>query len=228
MKKIISLILCLILCLSISACGNKFAAEKEALVGSKWYSGAETSNTFVVWNFYDESVEKAAYFVDGNGMHDSEKKVAEYTIQKDAIKVLFDDEEMLIPYVFEDNKIILKEGEYFSPQDVDEAIQGFWTLRNGNNFFGTYSSNEYNIQFENGVMRIEEAAEAMNGAPGEYYYYGPYEGSYTIGDGIFVTDADHGDRYFFNVYEGEVNVFHYGNEMRRGEGLPGQDGYKFN
>ena len=77
-------------------------------------------------------------------------------------------------------------------------------------------------------MRIEEAAEAMNGAPGEYYYYGPYEGTYTIGDGTFVTDADHGDRYFFNVYEGEVNVFHYGSEMKRGEGLPGQDGYVFN
>ena len=228
MKKIISLILCLMLCLSISACGNKFAAEKEALVGSKWYSGAETSNTIVVWNFYDESVEKAAYFVDGNGMHDSEKKVAEYTIQKDAIKVVFDDEEMLIPYVFENDKITLKEGEYFSPQDVDEAIQGFWTLRDSSNFFGRVSYNEYNIQFENGTMRIEEAAEAMNGAPGEYYYYGPYEGTYTIGDGTFVTDADHGDRYFFNVYEGEVNVFHYGNEMKRGEGFPGQDGYKFN
>ena len=71
--------------------------------------------------------------------------------------------------------------------------------------------------FDNGITHFDLANN-----------YGPYEGTYTIGDGTFVTDADHGDRYFFNVYEGEVNVFHYGNEMKRGEGFPGQDGYKFN
>ena len=77
-------------------------------------------------------------------------------------------------------------------------------------------------------MINESASKAYNGAPGEYYYYGPNEGEYMIGDGKFETDTPHGNEYFFNVYDGKVNVFHYGNEMKRGEGLPGQDGYKFN
>lgn len=228
MRKVISLIFGLILCLSLSACGDKFVAEKDALVGSKWFSGAETSNTIVIWKFYDESVEKSEYFVDGNGMHDSDKKVASYTIQKDAIKVVFDDEEMIIPYSFEESEITLEKGKYFSPQDVDQAIQGFWTLRDSLTAFGTTASHEYNVQFENGIMRYEHASEARFGAPGEYYYFGPYEGKYTIGDGKFETDVFNGNEFFFNVYNGKVNLFHYDKKMNRGEKLPGQDGYEFN
>ena len=199
MKKTISIILCLAMCVLFVSCGNNFEEEKAALVGTKWFSAENTSNSIVVWNFYEESVERAGYFVDGNGMHDSDKEVAEYEIQKDVIKVSFEDEEILIPYTFANGKINLKAGEYFSPEDVDKAIQGCWNLRQSSTFLGITSSNEYNIQFDNGTMIIEEAAEAINGGPGEYYYYGPYEGTYTIGDGTFETDAKMGDRYFFNV-----------------------------
>lgn len=230
MKKIIYLVSFLILCLSVSACGSKFSAEKAALVGSKWFSGEETYNSIVVWNFYDESVEQAKYFVDGNGIHDSEKKVAEYTMQKDAIKIVFDNEELLIPYTFENDKIILKKGEFFTPEDIEREIQGFWTLHKKDYIAAVSMSteNEYNIQFDNGIMRNESAAKAYRGAPGEYYYYGPDEGEYTIGDGKFETETKHGNEYFFNVYGGKVNILHYGDEMKRAERLPGQDGYKFN
>lgn len=227
MKKLLSLVLCLVLCLSLVSCGG-FTEEKNALVGSKWFSGKDTSNSIVVWNFYDESVERAEYFFDGNGMHDSTKSVGEYKVQKDAIKVSFDSEDVMIPYVFENGKITLEAGKFFSPEDVEKELQGFWTLRVTDFILGSVTSNEYNVQIDNGTIRIEEAADALYGAPGEYYYYGPYEGTYTIGDGKFESDADHTDRYFFNVYKGQVRLFHYGKEMKRGDGFPGPDGYVFN
>ena len=229
MKKVICLILCLIICVSMSACGGNLDAKKETLVGTKWFSSAETSNTIVVWNFYEESVEKIEYFFDGNGIHNSEKKVASYTMQKDVIKVSFDDEEMIIPYTFKNDKVALKQGDFFSPDDIEKEIQGFWTLHKKDYIaaVGVSTESENNIQFDNGIMRNENASKAYNGAPGEYYYYGPNEGEYAIGDGKFETEVKHGGEYFFNVFGGKVNVFHYGNKMERGEGLPGQNGYKF-
>lgn len=226
MKKFTA-VLCVALSFMLASCGKSFKAEKEALVGTKWFSAKDTSNSIVVWNFNEDSVEKASYYIDDNGIHNSGKEAAEYKIQKDAIEVDLDTEKVLIPYSFENGKIMLKKGEYFSPDDIKAELQGFWHLRKSSVLFGEVSTHEYNVQFENDTMRIENAADARGGAPGEYYYYGPYESTYTIGDGIFETEIDEAAQYFFNVYEGKVNLFHYGSQMSEGTGFPGENGYIF-
>lgn len=218
MKKIyLSFILGVIICLSFTGCANTFEKEKAALNDTKWFSAVETSNSVVVWDFYEESLQRSKYFFDGNGIHDSDKDTAEYELEKDIIKVKFEDEELLIPYTFENDEIRLEQGKYFSVQDIEDGIQGCWTLHK--------KSNEYNVQFNAGTMINESAARAYTGDG--YYYYGPNEGAYTVGNGKFETEAKHGGEYFFNVYDGKVNLYHYGEQMTSSNGLPGEDGYVF-
>lgn len=89
----------------------------------------------------------------------------------------------------------------------------------------TSTETEHNIQFNAGTMINESAARAYTGE--DYFYYGPEESPYTIGNGKFETKAKHGGEYFFNVYDGKVNLYHYGEQMTQSDGLPGEDGYAF-
>lgn len=41
------------------------------------------------------------------------------------------------------------------------------------------------------------------------------------------TEARHADDYFFSVYGGKVNIYHYEDQMTPSDGLPGEDGYVF-
>lgn len=227
MKKCLSFILGVIICLSFSGCANTFEKEKAALNGTKWFSAVETSNSVVVWDFFEESLQCSKYFFDGNGIHESDKNVAEYELEKDVIKAKFEDNEILIPYTFENDEIHLEKGKYFSVQDIEDGIQGCWTFHKKDYISSIRMSteNEYNIQFNAGTMINESAGRAYTGEG--YYYYGPNEGTYTIGNGKFETEAKHGGEFFFNVYEGKVNLYHYGDRMTPSDGLPGEDGYVF-
>lgn len=235
MNRFLSLILCLSMFFSLASCKKNtevvvdYSAQKQAISGTKWYSAMDIPNGIVIWNFFEDSVEKTDYSFDGNWMHKLTTTVADITFQKDVIKVEFEDTTQLIPYMFKNNEILLKEGEFFTPKDIELGIQGCWTVRTSkyDEIFDVNTENEYNIQFDNGIMRNENAAKAILGEPGEYYYYGPNEGKYTIGDGSFETDCKDGDEYFFSVYQGIVRIFHAGNEMKHIEQLPGEMGYVF-
>lgn len=229
MRKLISFILCVVMCLSLSACG--FSAEKAAIVGTKWYCEADTSNSIVVWEFFEETVSRNRYFIDGNGMHESTKESGTYKFSSDVLTVSFDSTDETIPYTFADGQFVLDGGKFFSPQMVEEGLQGHWMLRDVSYIpiVGT-STNEYHIEFTNGAFTEEHAADAYNGAPGEYYYYGPKEGTYTLGEGCsFDTDTDELEtNYFFLITDGKVTVHHYQKTMKHEGEFPGQNGYIFN
>lgn len=227
MKKILPVIVSIALCVPFTGCANRFENQKEVLVGTKWFSAAETSNSVVVWDFYEDSLQCSQYFFDGNGIHDSDKDTAEYEFQKDVIKVTFADDEILIPYTFENNELHLEQGKYFSVQDIEDGIQGCWTSHKKDYILGMSTEDEYNIQFDAGTMIHESAGKGIGQLAGSIVYAGPYEGTYTIGDGKFETEVMHGGSFFFNVYDGKVNVFHYGDKMTPSDGLPGKDGYVF-
>ena len=90
MKKYLSLILCLALCLGLVGCGG-FPEVKEAAMATNWYTEAETSNSIIVWGFFEDSVCQSQYFIDGNGQHESTKNTGTYKIKSDVIEIKFDD-----------------------------------------------------------------------------------------------------------------------------------------
>ena len=228
MKKLLSVLLIVVLCMSLAACG--YAEEKEAITGTKWYSEADASNAMLIWEFSEETVTQTEMYLDGNGRHESEKRTASYTFEKDVIKVAFEDGECVIPYNFFDGKLILDDGNYLTVEDVEEQLQGHWQLRESSyNPITGFSEHEYHIEFNNGRAIYENAADAYGGAPGEYYYYGPYEGTYEIADGAFLSDESKiQSNIYFVVEDGKVCVCKYDDKLEKGGEFPGEDNYIFN
>lgn len=72
-------------------------------------------------------------------------------------------------------------------------------------------------------------ANAYGGAPGEYYYYGPYEGTYEIADGAFLSDESKiQSNIYFVVEDGKVCVCKYDDKLEKGGEFPGENNYIFN
>jgi hypothetical protein len=106
---------------------------------------------------------------------------------------------------------------------VDAGLQGYWEVRTSSSF----GENEYHIYFDNGSVQSESAAESLFGSNGEYFYYGPYTGTYTLNFGGLDTEMDHGDNWFFNIIDGTVTLLHYATVCSPSYGFPGQYGYSF-
>ena len=134
----------------------------------------------------------------------------------------------MIPYRLSGEEIVLGEGEYFSPDQMEEGLQGYWTCTTVSTF--AEFSGKRNIHYlfvDHGTLKSEQAAEAFDGTDGEYYYFGPEEGSYKLGTGGFITEMRHGNEWFFNIIDGKPTVLHYDNVCTPADGFPGRDGYSF-
>ena len=134
----------------------------------------------------------------------------------------------MIPYRLSGEEIVLGEGEYFSPDQMEEGLQGYWTCTTVSTF-AEYSGkrNIHYLFVDHGTLKSEQAAEAVDGTDGEYYYFGPEEGSYKLGTGGFITEMRHGNEWFFNIIGGKPTILHYDNVCTPADGFPGQDGYSF-
>ena len=112
---------------------------------------------------------------------------------------------------------------------VKEAIQGHWSVRRSQFLLGSLSVDEHHILFDGDKVTYENASEAYGYNDGTYYYYGPYTGTFEIGCGEFETDMDNGNRWFFRIDDGEVQIMYYGNACTKADtnDLPGEDGYSF-
>ena len=168
-------------------------------------------------------IDRNRVYFDGNGKHENESRDVQVSVDDSNINLIFEDESVAgIPYTLEEDSITL-EGGYFTAEEIEEQIQGYWKLRTVS--FGTH---EFHIHFDKGSVESESASEALDGSNGEYYYYGPDEGQYTLNFGGFDTDMRHGSEWFYNIVDGEVVILHYDNICEHtDEGFPGEDGYSF-
>ena len=198
-----------------------------------WYCNGGTdgdvTNSVLRLTFSEDEVAVDAAFIDGNGIHASDTETSAYTVDDSNITFNAKGETYVFPYAMNGSELTINDGACLRYADVEAGLQGYW---------GSYSMNyiaalsvttrqaNY-VYIHDGQIESESASKALNGGPGEYYYYGPYEGSYTLGVGGFDTDMDHGNEFFFTIVNGELSVMHYTSVLEPADGLPGEDGYSF-
>lgn len=230
MKKFISFLMICLTLVAFSGCGNSEA--EEALDGTKWYynggfvdAGVYNENLRVL-EFSEGNVALYDVTLTGNGVTWPEPFVGTYKIDNEFITVSIDGyAEIVIAYVLDGNEIDFVDDIYFSEQEVENGIQGHWMVRFEDDIFG--GEHEYHISFENGRVKFESAAEALNGAPGEYYLGGPYEGTYELVNGWISNTMDTSYEFGVNIWDGKVTVFSYTRPMAHFGDFPGEDGYEF-
>ena len=128
---------------------------------------------------------------DGNGKHDNGSNTFAFTVDDKKILItMADGSEMEIPYTLEGDSIKLEKDKYFTIEEIDEGIQGYWNVRSTfRDLLGKNSSSEHTIYFNDGKVISESATGATGGAPGEYNYFGPETGSYTLNFGGINTEC---------------------------------------
>ncbi len=209
---------------------QKFLSVKKALNEGTWFFEATSVNAVYCLQFADGSATISNPWFDGNGYHEGADTTQHtYKITDTEIKLINEDgTEKVIPYTFENDTLKLAD-DYFTPEMVKEALQGHWSVRRSQYLLGSLTVDEHHILFEDDKATYENASKARGYYDGTYYYYGPYTGTYEIGLGKFETDMDHGDRWFFRIADGEVQLMYYGNACIKADTneLPGEDGYSF-
>ncbi len=217
----------------VDKCDHKLMLQQYAdvfklLDGETWFFSGEINSVLNGITFSADSATVAQVWFDGNGKHESSSNDCPFTIDDKNITVTTaDGSDMTIAYTVSGSGITLGQNEYFSTKDVDAALQGYWKCRNTSYVLGHFATSEHNIYINNGKMTSESASEAYGYNDGSYYYYGPYEGTYTIGFGGFETDMYHGNEWFFTINDGEILLLHYDHACEPTNKLPGEDGYSF-
>ena len=207
---------------------QKYGPVLQAINGKTWVFNGGSDTILNKISFTDEEAEIAQVYYDGNGKHDNGSSTYSFTVDDSKILItMADGSEMEIPYTLDGDSINLEKDKYFTMEEIDAGIQGYWNLRSTNNLLGNNSTVEHNIYFNDGKVTSERAAEAYGGAPGEYYYYGPETGSYTLNFGGIDTEMRHCSDLFYNIIDGKVTVLHYDSVCTPYDHLPGENGYKF-
>ena len=203
----------------------------QALNGNTWFYADTSVNAVNSITFGDDLTAACdSIFYDGNGKHVvDDEYTGTYAIDDTNITVALNDgSQMVIPYVLNGGEMKLGSGDYLSPAEVDAALQGYWRERGCTyNAITGFVWHEYNMLIENGTIKYENATPIYGDRTGAYYYYGPYEGTYTIDGNGFNTDARNGYQFGFVFSEGKIALLRYDHVCKVGEGFPGQNGYSF-
>jgi hypothetical protein len=203
---------------------EQYAAVIQLLSEDLWYFNGGSDTILNGISFTEDAATITQVYFDGNGKHENGSNAYSYTIDDENITVtLSDGSDLVIPYVVSGDSLTLGNQEYFTPSEVDAGLQGYWEVRTSSSF----GENEYHICFDNGSVQSESAAKSLFGSNGEYFYYGPYTGTYTLNFGGLDTEMDHGDNWFFNIIDGTVTLLHYDSVCSPSYGFPGQYGYSF-
>lgn len=207
---------------------KNFGDVLTALDGNTWFFNGGSDTILNGISFSGEEATIAQVYFDGNGKHDNGSNTYAYIVNdKNVVVTMADGTELEISYALANGEVTLGEKEYFSLKEVEEGIQGYWNTRNSSTVLGTKTVTDKSIYFNNGKVVSETASLANGSTSGEYYYYGPYEGSYTLNFGGLDTDMSHGSEWFFNIVDGKVVVINYGHVCKPADKLPGEKGYKF-
>ena len=199
-----------------------------ALDGNTWFynGGADTVLNGITFSAEEATI--AQVYFDGNGKHENGSDTYPYIVNdQNIVLTMADGAELAIPYALADGEVKLGNNDYFSTKEVDEGLQGCWNVRTSGSAFGSKTVSDKSILFDDGKVVSEKASLAYGSTNGDYYYYGPYEGNYTLNFGGLDTDMSHGNEWFFNIIDGKVVVLNYDHVCQPSEKLPGEDGYQF-
>lgn len=193
-----------------------------AISDGMWVFNGGDDLTLSYIRFGENKAKVGQVFFDGNGRHDKGTQDCEYSITDESIVVSGSGEDLVIPYSISEGDITLGSGEYYTLEEVDEGIQGYW--RYTTSFFG---KGEGYLLVDHGTLESEKAHTSSGGAPGEYSYFHPDEASYTLGIGYFETEMFNGNDWFYNIIDGEPVVLYFDNICTPADGFPGENGYSF-
>lgn len=208
----------------------------DALDGNTWFFNGGLDTILNAVTFAGEGATITQFYYSDNGKQNNGSHTSFFSIDdKNIIIPKADNSELTISYTFSDGTLSLGENEYFSIDDVEAGIQGYWTCRYSIPVLGIYTEEEYNVYFNNGKVVNENAALAYGSTSGEYHYYGPDEGSYTIDSNGLVVDLGSAEGsataeelgYGFNIIDGKVAVLMFRYVFTPSDKLPGRNGYKF-
>lgn len=200
-----------------------------ALDGCTWYFNGGENTILNAIEFTSDSATISQVSFDGNGKHDNGSNEYAFSVSAENILVsLPDGSNLEIPYKMDGSKVAIGNGEYYTIEEIDAAIQGCWNMRDSSTILGMKTVTDKSILFENGKVTSEKASLANGSTSGEYYYYGPYTGTYKLNFGGLDTDMSHGNEWFFNIIDGKVVIINYDHVCSPSNGLPGENGYSFN
>lgn len=195
-----------------------YADVYEALEGNFWYFNGGSDVILKRITFAKADAEIAQVSYDGNGRWEDAPVTCAYVVEDSNISLSLEDgSTMQIAYKMKDGKIKLGDKEYFTEKQVNQGLQGYWKYRD------LTGKHEYTIYFNDGKVISESASASAYGSG--YFYYGPYEGTYTLGFGEFETEMRHAYEWGFNILNGEVAPLRFGHVCIRTDSLPGENGY---
>ena len=161
---------------------------------------------------------------DGNGAHHQSTEICPIAIDDSQITVFIENGFTLtIPYTTNGGILRLGEGEYFTFQDVDNGLQGYWRVRE-TSALGLKS--EYNVQIQNGKITMEHANEGVNLSKGRYYFDSD-TGTYELSFGGIKPSTNSIWAWYFNIIDGKPVLMHFATVLSPADGLPGKSGYSF-
>jgi hypothetical protein len=198
-----------------------------ALDGCTWYFNGGSDTTLDRISFSGTEATIGQVYFDGNGKHDNGENSYKFSVDASEISLtLFDGSALDIPYSIDGDSVTIGNGDYYTVEEIDAAIQGCWNVRKSSAFAGMESVTDKSISFDNGKVVSEQASLASDGNRSVLlYYYGPYEGTYTLNFGGIDTEMSHGNEWFFNIIDGTVTILNYNNICTPSDGLPGVNGY---
>ena len=198
------------------------------MVGGVWFFNGGSDAAVNKLEFSEDAAIITQIVYDGNGAHTNGVSNFAYLMSDTAVTLtLADGSELVIPYSVNDGAFTLESDAYLTPAEVDAGLQGYWGLRKSENLMGMNSVTEYIYYYNNGQVTYENAAKAQNGGPGEYYYYGPHAGTYTIDNNGLSTTVKNGWACGFNIIDGQVVMVRGGDVCSPVSGFIGQYGYSF-
>lgn len=204
-----------------------YADVFEALKEETWYFNGGSDTILNYLTFADKEATIGQVYFDGNGKHDNGSNTCSYEVDDANITItMADTTELTIPYEMANNGIVLSQ-EYVASSEIKDGLMGYWKSSTSSYVLGANLVNEQNIYIGENTLESEKASLAAGGQNGEYYYYGPYTGTYTLDIGSFETDMSHGNEWFFNIIDGKVTLLHYDNVCTPTDCLPGENGYSF-
>lgn len=244
-KRIMCLLILTVMSVGLAGCSDSDSTEKntdtfaiskvqesqsydkvyEKLINNKWmFNGGDD---FVLSSIEFKSNKKATIArkrFDGNGEHDDETKQCSYTIDNESIVVTTNTgSELIIKYSFNDYKDTVQlESGYYSVEEIKKSLKGVW--------YTNYSvwGKEFikYIKLTDNTVTTESFNETLND-DSKYLFYGPYEGSYTIGFGKIESDNSNIDRWYYNIIDGRPVVLYYDHICNPTDSFPSKNNPPF-
>ncbi len=199
----------------------------QLMTAGVWFYNGGSNDTLNRITFTEDVAIVTQYLSDGNGVHESWTEEGTYTLDEGSIALTFaDGTTQEISYTVADAALTL-EGGYLTPAEVEADLQGYWNVRTSSTVLGIFTSSEYIFFFDDGSLTYEDASLALNGAPGEYYYYGPYTGTYVVDENGLTADIRNSWQVGFNVIDSKAVMVRCGDVCTPISGFKGLNGYSF-